>query len=118
MHVTKPNTRARQDTLTAIEFQGNQFRLTKGNTLNTKDYFVSEERQRGEAQIKDLETKKQNSKVLQDLNSKALALIEDFDKKQGKDVYELEDAKFLSVVTTASRVLFQWKLQKKANGKK
>ena len=49
-------------------------------------------------------------------NTIAWQLIEEFDKKQGKDVYELEDAKLLPVTTL--RVLCHWKLQKKANGKK
>ena len=116
MPVTEPNTRGRQDALAAIKYPGDHFRLTNGNTLNTKDYFVSEERQRREAEIKDLERKKQKSSAVDDLNNKALALIEAFNTKQGKDVYELEDVKFLPVSTL--RVLCEWKLQKKTNGKK
>ena len=60
--------------------------------------------------------RKQNSIAVQELNGKALALIEGFDNKHGKDVYELEDAKLLPVTTL--RVLCHWKLQKKVNGKK
>ena len=114
--IKESNTRARQDAVAAIKFQGDLFRLTKENTPNTKYYFISEERQRHEAEIKDLETKKQNPIAVQDLNGKVLVLIEEFDKMQGKYVYELEDAKMLPVTTL--RVLCNWKLQKKANGKK
>ena len=46
----------------------------------------------------------------------ALALIEEFVNKHGKDVFELEDAKLLPVTTL--RALCHWKLQEKANGKK
>ena len=50
------------------------------------------------------------------LNRRALALIEEFNTKQGKDVYELEDAKLLPVATL--KVLCHWKLQKRASGRK
>ena len=50
------------------------------------------------------------------MNTKAMALIEEFDTKHGKDAYELEHAKALPVTTL--RVLSQWKLQKKVSGRK
>ena len=79
--VTKPNARAWQDALAVIKYQGDHFPLKKGSALNTKGCFILEERQCREAESKDLETKKQNSIAIDKLNERALALIEEFDKK-------------------------------------
>ena len=64
-----------------------------------------EERERFEAETKYLEAKKQNSIAIDKLNGNVLVFFEEFDKKQEKDVYEIEDAKLLPVTTL--RVLCQ-----------
>jgi len=113
--VTEPNTRARQNAIAGCKYSSQYFIVTNGDTLNTKDYFIAEERKRRQAQIKDLEAVKKNSKAISDLNSKALGLIEEFATK-GKDAYKQEDAQGLPVTTL--KVLCQWKLHKKPSGKK
>ena len=45
-----------------------------------------------------------------------MALIEEFNTNHGNDVFELEDAKLLPVITL--KALCHWKLQKKTTGRK
>ena len=114
--VTKPNSRAQQDVLTSIKFPAQHFTLTNGAAFTDDNYFISEEQKRRESRINNLEKTKEASKAVTELKEKALAMIEEFDTKHGKDVYELEHAKALLVTTL--RVLCQWKLQKKVSGEK
>ena len=44
--VSLPNTRAQQDALSSVRYSSEQFILTNGDTLNSKDYFISEEEDR------------------------------------------------------------------------
>ena len=113
--ITKRNTRARQDALVSIKFSGQHFTLTNGATFSDDDYFISEEQKRCKSRINNLE-KTKASKAVTELNEKVLALIEEFDTKHGKDVYELEHVIALPVTTL--RVLCLWKLQKKVSVRK
>lgn len=114
--IMKPNSRAWQDALASIKFPGQHCTLTNGATFTGDDYFISEERKRRESHIKDLEKTKEASYGVTELNAKAIALIEEFDTKHGKDMYELEHSKALPATTL--RVLCQWKFQKKVSGRK
>jgi len=103
--MTVANTRARQDAIAGVKYSSQHFVVTKGDTLNSKDYFIAQERQRRKDEIKYLEdTKKQANKITL-LNAKALGLIEQFPSK-GKEVCKKEDAKFLPITTL--KVLCQW----------
>ena len=109
--ITNPRRRQTQNSTTSSSSSiNNNDPATRTRTSGTTSSFSSME------DDQDLEMRKQNSIAVQELNGKALALIEGFDNKHGKDVYELEDAKLLPVTTL--RVLCHWKLQKKVNGKK
>ena len=88
-----------------MRYSSQHFVVTKGDTLNTKDYFFAQERQRRNEEIKHLEAAKKKSKVIANLNAKALRLIEEFASK-GKEIYKEEDAKLLPVTTL--KVLCQW----------
>ena len=112
--VTTANTRARQDALSSVKYSSQHFILTNGDTLNSDDFFISEERQARQEKIKSLLELKKKSIAVSELNGRAMALIEEFNTKHGKDVYELEDAKLLPVTTL--KVLCHWKLQKRASG--
>eukprot|EP00532_Pseudo-nitzschia_australis_P013819 CAMPEP_0168210622 /NCGR_PEP_ID=MMETSP0140_2-20121125/3272_1 /TAXON_ID=44445 /ORGANISM="Pseudo-nitzschia australis, Strain 10249 10 AB" /LENGTH=775 /DNA_ID=CAMNT_0008137243 /DNA_START=1493 /DNA_END=3820 /DNA_ORIENTATION=- len=113
--LTTANTRARQDAIAGVRYSSQHFVVTKGDTLNSKDYFFAQERQRRNDEIKCLEGRKKKSKMISNLNAKALGLIEEFASK-GKEVYKEEDAKSLPV--TALIVLCQWKQQSKIPLKK
>lgn len=113
--LTVANTRAPQDAIAGVRYSSQHFVVTKGDTLNTKDYFFAQERQRRNDEIKHLEDAKKKPKVIANLNAKALGLIEEFASK-GKEVYKEEDAKFLPVTTL--KVLCQWKQQPKIPSRK
>ena len=64
--VSLPNTRARQDALSSVRYSSEHFILLNGDTLNSNNNSISEERQSRQAHIKDLEaTKKQSITVLE-----------------------------------------------------
>ena len=98
-----------------MRYSSQHFVVTKGDTLNTKDYFFAQERQRRNDEIKHLEDMKKKLKNIADLNAKALGLIEQFASK-GKEVYKEEDLIIFPIATL--KVLCQWKLQHKIPAKK